>query len=144
MDKKPTDNEIIKALECCSSGDSGCEKDCPLSKECDSPIKSGEKIMQSALDLINRQKAEIERLHKNIDVLRTVNKSQKGLVEMCEKTAKAEAYKEFAERLKEYREIVGYDRDLKCDIYGSHIHIDIDEFDNLLKELVGEDNASKY
>ncbi len=41
--------------------------------------------------------------------------------------------------MKEYREIVGYDRDLKLDIYGSHIRIDIDEFDNLVKEMVGAD-----
>jgi hypothetical protein len=50
-----TDNEIIKALECCASGD-GCE-DCPRSKQCD-----GIEHIQYALDLINHQQAEIERL----------------------------------------------------------------------------------
>lgn len=58
-DKKLTDNEIIRALECCSSGSYGCENGCPLDKECDSPIRGGEKIMKSALDLINRKDKEI-------------------------------------------------------------------------------------
>lgn len=58
-DNKLTDNEIIKALECCSSGSYGCENGCPLDKECDSPIRGGEKIMKSALDLINRLQAKV-------------------------------------------------------------------------------------
>ena len=46
-----TDNEIIKALECCANSD-GCEN-CPYSRQCD-----GVEHIQYALDLINRQKAE--------------------------------------------------------------------------------------
>ena len=61
-DKKLTDNEIVKALECCSSGSYGCENGCPLDKECDSPIRGSEKIMKLALDLINRLQAENEDL----------------------------------------------------------------------------------
>lgn len=53
-----TDNEIIKALECCSGLD-GC-KECPAKEynlECSDVLKF------NALKLINRQKAEIERLY---------------------------------------------------------------------------------
>ena len=45
-----TDNEIIKALECC--GGSNCHE-CPIEGCTDD-------IFGNALDLINRQKAEIE------------------------------------------------------------------------------------
>lgn len=56
------DNEIIKALECCTR--SGCSdnetKDCPLKpfEDCSTRLAS------NALDLIKRQQAEIERLKK--------------------------------------------------------------------------------
>jgi hypothetical protein len=52
-----TDNEIIKALEYCNSQGitSECEK-CKVKKGCRS------ELLKNALDLINRQKSEIERL----------------------------------------------------------------------------------
>ena len=59
------DNEIIKALECCN-GFECCPEECPFhSKEFKKKMncldeKDG--VMAKALDLINRQKAEIERL----------------------------------------------------------------------------------
>lgn len=49
-----TDNEIIKALECCSK--STCDG-CEFGNQCD-----GFTPINLALSLINRQKAEIERL----------------------------------------------------------------------------------
>lgn len=58
---KMSEEEIKKALECCSDQDKNLCRVCPLSKlqgEC-VEIKS-----KNALDLINRQKAEIERLKK--------------------------------------------------------------------------------
>ena len=48
------------------------------------------------------------------------------------KTAKAEAYKEFAERLKKWQQ---YSDDFTC------YAVAVPEIDNLLKELVGEDNS---
>ena len=56
---KFTDEEVIKALECCSqSGMINCRA-CPYEASCN----MGESKMQAhALDLIKRQKAEIERL----------------------------------------------------------------------------------
>ena len=52
-----TDNEIIKALECCVAGEP-CDK-CPLSM----PTGRGT-CVNSALELIKRQQAEIEELEK--------------------------------------------------------------------------------
>lgn len=54
---KFTDEEIIRALECCANGE--CDE-C-IYYDC-SPCK--EYLNNAALDLINRQKAEIERLQK--------------------------------------------------------------------------------
>ena len=64
-----TDNEILKALECCikSSHFGECfENKCPLVSE--EGCKVGkETLYPYAFDLINRQKAEIERLEKLYD-----------------------------------------------------------------------------
>ena len=55
-----TDAEIIKALEYCANEELYC-KDCP-SKQCCNGDTQG--MIQAIFDLINRQKAEIERLHE--------------------------------------------------------------------------------
>ena len=58
---KMPEEEIIKALECCSVQDKNLCRVCPLSKlqgEC------VEIMVKNALDLINRKTAEIERLKK--------------------------------------------------------------------------------
>ena len=61
---KLTDNEIIKALKICTSEDLGCQDGCPyISGGCVSEIK------KHVLDLINRQKAEIEIKNTEIDIL---------------------------------------------------------------------------
>ena len=60
-----TDNEIIKALECCILYKQICSENCPL---CD--VKScKENLRKHCLDLINRQKAEIERLNEKAEAL---------------------------------------------------------------------------
>ena len=62
-DKKPTDNEIKKALECCVKVGYpfGCH-DCPYCS-----LDCNEHLDADALDLINRQKEEIERLKERRD-----------------------------------------------------------------------------
>lgn len=56
-----TDEQIIKALECCSVDNHiGVCKDCPFTEVCDEDEQA---LQKHALDLINRQKAEAERLH---------------------------------------------------------------------------------
>lgn len=54
-----TDEEIIKALECCSTYGGSCKK-CPAYVKVDR--SNCKKVLEGAIDIINRQKAEIERL----------------------------------------------------------------------------------
>ena len=54
-----TDEEIIKALECCSTYGGSCKK-CPAYIKVDR--SDCKKYFRAAIDLINNQKAEIERL----------------------------------------------------------------------------------
>ena len=123
MPDKLTDTEIKKALECCVNTTfiSDCAKCKMFAFDCK------DKLIESALDLINRQKAEIERLEK-------VRKDEvEKLMSVIDRTiaeAKAEAYKEFAERLKKTFP--------KDDFLRSTKRI-AEDIDNLLKELVGED-----
>lgn len=51
-----TDNEIIMALKHCCDEEADCEF-CPFNEKCE---KGGERLITYALDLIKRQKAEIE------------------------------------------------------------------------------------
>ena len=127
-----TDNNVIKALECCQSDD--CVK-CPMTfitTNISHPCK--QTVMRFALGLIKRQQAEIERLNgcvKSEDEVRAIANAtiQAGIW-----IIKSEARKEFAERLKEKAwqgmwEIVA--------------HVDIDDIDNLLGEMEKENNDDK-
>ena len=58
-----TDKEIIKALECCTTKGAKCS-DCPAYKKVDR--SDCKKYFRGAIDLINRQKAEIERLNNEL------------------------------------------------------------------------------
>ena len=123
-EQKMKDNEIIKALECCSMQSYPACKECPYhdnysKRDCISLRNADIK------DLINRQKAEIERLQKAIKVQDIMIEQQDYKL----KTAKSEARKEVAERLKKKAEIVsGGD-------YGFTYEIREDEIDNLLAEM---------
>lgn len=59
-DKKLTDKEIIKALECCVSANYICPHTCPMlkNKECLTSLR------KNALDLINRLQAKVEKCEK--------------------------------------------------------------------------------
>ena len=88
------DNEIIKALECCVKGcnSEGCD-DCPLYEEVeDCEIE----IPIIALDLINRQKAEVERLEGYNANLEYDNQDVLCTLETEIEKAKSEAIREFA------------------------------------------------
>ena len=122
-----TDNEIIKALECCllsnEQQESRCE-DCPMEV---SHAICQELLAFHALDLINRQKAEIEDLKTQRRVLAVCWKDTRKYL----KTAKSEAIKEFAERLNVS--------------FGSYTDDTViwvrEKIDNLVKEMVGESNG---
>lgn len=58
-----TDNQIVKALECCA----GCVK-AATCRRCPYRKREGDcivRLSRDAIDLINRQQAEIERLEKD-------------------------------------------------------------------------------
>ena len=149
-DKKLTDQEIIKALEYCATNlISDCKK-CPLRLEdgTTQPFCTN-KLIRATLDLINRLQEENERLKGNRHCSTCKHSDLRADQQPCvicagynkyepslnRNNIKAEAYKEFAEMLKEraYLDsgITGF-RDLVVDA------IDID---NLLNELVGEADA---
>ena len=127
-----TDNDIIKALECCSVHPMKCKK-CPYKgNECCTNAHR-----KDALDLINRQNAEIERL-KNTPFCRVIIDEEKirELVnekvqeyELDIKAIKAEAIKEFAERLKGYFETYADTEEANA-VYVKNL------IDNLVKEMI--------
>ena len=87
-----TDNDIIKALECCSKPVGEDCKECPLiSQDC---LKVD--IEKLAIDLINRLQAENERLQK-------ANERFEKEFDSYYARVKSQAYDEFAERLCEDR-----------------------------------------
>ena len=93
--KKYIDEEIVKALECCISTatDEACVG-CPFNKQklCD---KDRRALGRYALDLINRQKSEIDRQNTFIE---NQNELISKLALIC-KNARIEAYKEFAKEM---------------------------------------------
>lgn len=89
-----TDNEIIKALECCTDESYENCNECPYSTDTLSCERL--KLLEDSLDLINSLKAEIERLKKEVSVARDAYISIQDRYEHT----KTEAYKEFAKRLK--------------------------------------------
>lgn len=80
-----TDNEIVKALYCCLQKDGNCD-DCPYKGyQCIS--EKGENVFyKDILDLINRQKADIENLNIELQAMRGAANSYKAEVKRYEKT----------------------------------------------------------
>lgn len=136
-DKKLTDNEIIKALECCSK--KNC-KQCPNFSE---DIECSEKLINLTLDYIARQlhelqeryeeaQAEIEKLKNENFIL---SQKRANIFEITEAygRGKSETVKEFADRLKK-------------DIFNTEYHIDRyyrRSIDKLVKEMVGKNNSDE-
>ena len=112
---------IIKTLECCINDD--CDN-CPETfGNCE------HNAMRKALDLINRQQAEIERLEKH--ELSEAMKFNKSTINQI----KSEAIKEFAEKVKE--EVTYYED--TCGVFTPFV--DCRDIDSLVKEMVGENSA---
>jgi hypothetical protein len=128
-----TDNEIVKALECCikSSHFLECfENECPCISEQGCKVGK-ETLYPYALDLINRQKAEIERLKEQLNS----KYKWENMLGKKIKEVKAEAIKEFAERLKEKKFELD---DQNEDIFYA---VEVSDIENLVKEMVGDTNA---
>lgn len=157
--KPMTDNEIVKAFECCYL-DKPCEE-CPFCKLENAELNcfNGDEkaIPRMILDLFDRQKAEIERLNKEVETFADIGKMYSEI--------KAEAVKEFAERLKkelfikqnehrdhwmetlnQHRGTEAY-KDYEWSIdnwlrgYGEAVQDILAINQNFLKELVGEDDG---
>lgn len=136
-DKKLTDEEIIKTLERCSKGDGcfGCAKAYAHSANCIRILET------ECLDLINRQKSEIERLK---ECPKCVYEYDGEVTEYCVqgpcsnfKTVeqiKAEACKNFSQKLIKSSRLIAYANgfDIKA-------VVDVEEIVKILKETVGEE-----
>lgn len=114
-----TDEQIIKALWYCKRNCyyTQCNSDCPLRDYRESEEESEMDICGLALDLINRQKSEIEELKGNLKFVRgTIERARRHIETLDEKIDKCrvEAIKVFAERL-QYRLRLDDDCEYDCD-----------------------------
>lgn len=161
-DKKFTDEEIISSLEVIATT-CNCNE-CKIRSGKWGTCNCSETTANAALDIINHQKLEIESLKSELS-----NTRRKALLEAASKFAghsnyhgdtilcklicmaegkdvgiakpldiseiKAEAIKEFAERLKEksFQSFGNYG--ITRDV------VEVCDIDNLVKEMVGDDNA---
>lgn len=151
--KAMTNNEIIKALDCLKGDEIKC-RECPYLVRFDFP-HCKEKVAKDALGLIKRQKAKIEALqmdnaqlhsdcinaNMNLEHLQADIERLKGWQDLlkAEKHSliKAEAIKEFAEKIKERMKDLA-----RVDFDGEFYYLISEPFvDNLVKKMVGEDNG---
>ena len=129
-----TDAEIIKALECHTGvyKGAGCVHCAFTIYGCDC-LKT---LNRASLDLINRQKAEIERLKAECGNQSTLwSQHYESIYETSKETIKSEAIKEFAERLKDY-----YIKNRIYDRPDAHTKIAFlfGVIKNLVKEMAGD------
>lgn len=125
-DNKLTDEEIVKRLERC--------------------VKRGNRNYNTdiVLDLINRQKAEIEMLKSANDekfrqwnmLAEKTKQHYAYLYNEAKDRLKAEAYKEFANQIKMHkRRMRGFDL---CNEFWDYAVL-VEDIDNILKTMVGEE-----
>lgn len=121
-----TDNEIIKALEGCGNweSDKTCDE-CPANTY---GFGCAHKMAKHSLDLINRQKAEIEKL-------KAESQMADGYADALVERTKSEAIKEFTERLTD-RICENVNRSLDNPDGNNYYPIDVyKDIDNLVKEM---------
>lgn len=129
-----TDKQIMQALNCCTSKSISCQK-CPLL----SKSKCERELIQYSFELINRQQAEIkicseviERQDKEIEKLNEfANERLDKFTERYDRNLKAEAIKEFVDRLGNYKE---YRYNENCDFVP---YVRLSDIDKVVKEMVG-------
>lgn len=140
------DDEIIKALECCRNtmNENYLCDDCPY-KDTQCALL----LVTDTADLINRQKAEIEKLkdrEENISIIcKGAEEKYHELYEEAKviliRKSRAEAIKEFAEKLKrECNGIISNDWNHKAQpvSWASAYEEFIEDIDRFLSEMVGE------
>ena len=129
-----TDNEIVKALDWCEQFENNIVFKGSGDEKCIQALQMM-MVMKHALRNYHSQKAEIERCQKVAEKVLLEVRKAKELYYKDISTAKAEAIKEFAERLKD-----------ECDVRDGFgwFEIEAEEFlcliDNLVKEMVGDNN----
>ena len=149
-----TDDEIIKALECCCFTDIKACEECPLYHTFDCSFV----IIDKTLDLVNRQNAEIERLkqenkeycednriiayqrNQRDKEIRALHNQLNGL-NFMDKQIKTESVKKFAEKLKD-----SADKTRIKNMETEKVVFYMDEFklDNLIKEMTEvQENGNK-
>jgi hypothetical protein len=133
-----TEINYLEILKLCFLGGKGGCSGCPFENE--GFPKCLNIVYKGIEDTINNQKAEIERLTADLKTTENIIKNS-----FLEKAGfdidplaefKAEAVKEFAERLKEHK----IDVDVSFG-YGKEVYTEavaVIEIDNLVKEMVGE------
>lgn len=139
-----TDNEILKALECCAN-EQGCEN-CPANPHRGNYGFCTPPLIRAAFDLITRQRAEIEDLQAEID--KQYEQAKADILgnmadggtscHWCIEQHKAEAIKEFAESLKAKINI-----DLSCGAdSANYLDYDLPKYiDILVQEMAGGENG---
>ena len=149
-ERKFTDEQIIKALECCSQPYCN-NNNCPLNEHTINTKDCITKLSTNSLDLINRQRAEIERLHSEVKektetIVFLKDQATGWSIDFCNlkaklNTAKAEAIKEFAERVKEIKvkyalPLLGLQTKTEIENYVDDILLQMrDGIDRLAKEM---------
>ena len=140
-----TDKEIINVLECCLSKE--CCADCDYFRD---TCNGTDEAIKNALDLVKSQQAEIDQLIYKLECLlchstggklskytyslETMYSAVDDEVQDCCEEIRAEAIKEFAEKLK--AEFLDDKQIVNMAWVNSIKHID-----DLVKEMVGGNNA---
>lgn len=127
-DNKFTYEQIIKALECCADEDAACP-DCPLGIDYD----CRQRLSLCALETINHLNEENERITLEYAGFKAGVNHFADIGKMLYNEARAEAIKEFAERLKrKSRRISEYD---EGGWYMDIRAVKVEDIDNLVKEM---------
>ena len=127
-DHKLTDDEIIHSLKVCSN-DGDCSE-CKINPHKGNYGYCTSLAIKAALDLINRQKKEIENLQSEVEILQQWVESAPYTLEQITESIKIEAIKEFAQRLREIARMpLGT-------LYGTMVYLK--DIDTLVKEMTGE------
>ena len=127
-----TDEQIIKALECCVGGGKCKEIGCPFRDSC---MEDLDALQKHSLDLINRQKEEIERLKTMNSELRiglkVIKRTEIKKALLYDRDQYDKGYQdgieEFAEKLLEL-----------CTQEGAYEYVSAYDIDILKREMVGE------
>lgn len=128
--KRFTDEQIIEALKCCIAQENCEEVSCEICPY-DKVYDCKEVMLKNVLDIFNRKNAENERLTAKIlvkDNINDYNTAQLKIAREELRTAKSEAIKDFAERLKAISD--------SRPLYDELVYID--EIEEVVKEMTEE------